>query len=49
MSMTIWKCMSCPLEIQALAVACGHRCPARRHQWVDFVAADDGQAAEDTA
>jgi hypothetical protein len=34
--MTTWHCPSCRLELEAVAIACGHRCPARRSQWVDF-------------
>lgn len=36
--MTLWRCPSCPTELEARAVAVGHRCPNRHNRWVDFIA-----------
>ncbi len=43
---TSWKCPGCALSIVALAVAAGHRCPSRRHQWVDLLPIDESQSPE---
>ena len=40
-TLTSWKCPGCALTIVALAIAAGHRCPSRRHHWVDLVPIDD--------
>jgi hypothetical protein len=44
--MTTWRCQSCLLELVANAVACGHRCPARRNEWVDFAPVQDPGSAD---
>ncbi len=38
--MTQWRCPGCDLELEAVAVACGHECPGRRGTWVDLTATD---------
>jgi len=45
-TLTSWKCPGCALTIVALAVAAGHRCPSRRHQWVDLLPIDESQPPE---
>ena len=42
--MTRWTCPGCRLEIEATAIAAGHRCPNRQTRWTDFRPADSATA-----
>jgi len=42
--MTRWRCPGCHAEMQARAVAVGHRCPARHNRVIDWVPVTDDNA-----
>jgi len=42
---TTWRCPSCELTIEAVAVEAGHYCPARRSRWVAFRRVDEHEAS----
>jgi len=37
----LWQCPRCGTEVAAVAVECGHRCPADRHKWVRFTEVEE--------
>ena len=38
--LTKWSCPGCAKQLEAVAVAVGHRCPQRKQKWADFIADD---------
>lgn len=44
MALAEWICPACFLEVRALAVEVGHRCPNRKCKWVAFRRVDELEA-----